>query len=193
VYDNTCNINRNAIGTNLTICGCASAISPPVVFPPPETPDACLATGSATSLRKRSLTFSQVIDPKVIESYQYTCHVVIKSLEVGQDGNPNQDCFNMMAKICHPNYLGNDDTRIQFCKASVDKMVKSMNPWWQKVRKECGQWPWEGTIGNPNSASCASANLELQKNAYYAEDDTITLLPAALTDSINRGLWAKLK
>jgi len=183
----------NAMKTNVNICGCAAQFCPPAVFPPPETPDSCLASGIATtSLQKRTQVFSQAIDPQVIGSYKYTCSVVSDSLQVDSIGNPNQDCLNMMAKICHPSYMGNDTARISGCKNSVNSMTRGMNPHWQNVRKACGQWKFtdDGTIGSVTSESCASANIALQKYAYYILDGTRTLVPSSLTDSINKGLWS---
>jgi len=159
-----------------------------VSFPPLGAPDECLASGPATSLLKRTQIFSAPIG-----SYKYTCNL-------DSNGNPYQDCLNTMAKICHPDFLGTNTTRITFCKDKVNSMVVSttqpMNRFWQNVRKECGQWKWtDGTIGNIDSTKCIDANLELQKNAYYVapnEDGTGTVkipVPSALTESISKGLW----
>jgi hypothetical protein len=164
--------------TNVTICGCASAISPPAVFPPPETPEACLATGSATSLRKRILTFSQVFG-----TYKFTCNV-------DSNLNPFQDCLNTMAQICNVTYIAGNPTRINDCKNGVDSMTGQMNIHWQNVRKACGQWPWYGTTGSVASTNCASASSALQQNAFYITSVGSINVPVSLTDSINRGLWS---
>jgi len=191
-YTGQCFTTVNVLNTpNVVICGCASAISPAAVFPPPETPKECLASGSATSMRKRTLSpgsdnFSWDYDFK-----RYTCHV-----DAG--GNPSQDCFNTMALACHPTYMGTNVDRIKFCKASVDTMFKpqdttkrAMNTYWQGVRKACGQWIWtDGTVGSVTSASCTSANLALQANAYYIVDGVAIKVPASVTTSINVQLWS---
>jgi len=168
----------NVMGTNVTICGCASATSPAAIFPPPETPDSCLATGSATSLQKRILTFAAEIG-----SYKYTCNLDFNN-------NPYQDCLNTMAKICHPVYMGNDTARISGCKSSVNSITGGMNSYWQDFRKACGQWSWNGAVGSVTSTSCTSANIALQNNAYYIVGGILTKVPASLTDSINKGLWS---
>jgi len=173
-----CSIAVYASGTSVVICGCSSGISSAAVFPLPDTSEECLASGSATSLRKRTPVFSSVIG-----SYQYTCNL-------DSNGNPYQNCLNTMAKICHPNYIGNNITRIDACKIGVNSMTLMMNPSWQNVRKACGQWSWNGMIGNVDSLSCTSANSALQANAFYVLPD-LTKVPvnASLTDSINIGLW----
>jgi hypothetical protein len=148
------------------------------VLPPPGTPDACLATGSfATTLQKRTLIFSKVIGP-----WTFSCHV---------DGNGNifQDCLNAMYKICF------DNTDIQYCKEKVDQMFRQMSSWWQDVRKQCGQWKWDETVGNVNSEACTNANILLQKNAYYVKYDLTgnrvnATVPSSLIDSINKGFWS---
>jgi len=168
----------NLFETNVMICGCASKLSPPVLFPPPETPDSCLATGSATSLQKRTLNFAAEIG-----SYKYTCNLDLNN-------NPYQDCLNTMAKICHPEYLGTNSTRISGCKNSVNSITGGMNSYWQDVRKACGQWSWNGAVGSVTSTSCTSANIALQNNAYYIVGGILTKVPASLTDSINKGLWS---
>jgi len=171
-------MTRNALDTSVTICGCVSATSPPAVFPPPGTPEACLATGPATSLRKRILAFSQVIG-----SYKFTCNV-------DSNLNPFQDCLNTMGQICNPTYIAGDTTRINDCKNGVNIMVRQMNSHWQLVRKECGQWPWYGTTGSVTSTNCASATQALQANAFYIAAGSKINVPASLIDSINRGLWS---
>jgi len=174
-----CNLNLYAVGTSVTICGCASQVAPAILFPPPETPRECLATGPATSLRKRILAFSQVIG-----SYKFTCNV-------DSNLNPFQDCLNMMGQICNPAYIAGNTTRINDCKNGVNSMVGQMNSHWQLVRQSCGQWPWYGTTGSLTSTNCASANKALQANAFYITSDGSKInVPSSLTDSINKGLWS---
>jgi len=174
-----CGVKLYAVGTSLTICGCVSATSPPVVFPPPGTPEACLATGTATSLQKRVLAFSQVIG-----SYKFTCNV-------DSNLNPFQDCLNTMAQICNSTYIAGNTIRINDCKNGVDSMVGQMSSHWILFRQSCGQWPWYGTTGSLTSTNCASANKALQANAFYITSDGSKInVPSSLTDSINKGLWS---
>ncbi len=167
-----------ALNTNVTICGCAVRGSPAVILPPSGTPDECLASGLATSLIKRTQIFSAPIG-----TYKYTCNL-------DSNNNPFQDCLNMMAKICHPSYMGNDTARISGCKSSVNSITGGMNSYWQDVRKACGQWSWNGAVGSVASTSCTSANIALQNNAYYIVGGILTKVPASLTTSINLGLWS---
>jgi len=174
-----CNVRFYAVGTSVTACGCVSATSPPAVYPPPGTPGACLATGPATSLRKRILAFSQVIG-----TYNFTCHS-------DSNGNPFQDCLNTMGQICNSTYIAGNTIRINDCKTKVNTMIEQMNSHWQLVRKSCGQWSWNGITGSVGSTDCASANTALQQNAFYIISDGSRIkVPASLTDSINRGLWS---
>jgi len=167
-------MNRVAVDTNVIICGCASAKSPAAVFPPPETPDECLATGPATSLQKRTQVFS-----RPIEDRQYTC-------DLDDNGNPYQDCLNTMAKICHPVYMGTDKTLISECKIGVEQMFGSMNIWWQNVRKACGQWKWtDGKIGNVDSTECLNANNQLKIHAFFER----VAVSSSFVDSVNIRLW----
>jgi len=122
-----CSTAVYASDTSVIICGCSSGISTPVLFPPSETSEECLATGSETSLRKRTQVFSAMMG-----YYKFTCHL-------DENNNPFQDCLNTMARICHPKYMGKDSTRIDACKDNVNSLTLKMNPWWQNVRKACGQ------------------------------------------------------
>jgi len=177
-----CGTSVGASNTNLTICGCGTQGSPAFVFPPPETPAVCLATGPASPLQKRVEVFSQNIG-----SYRYTCNV-------DANGNPFQDCLNTQAKICNTTDMGTDPTRLSDCKNGVDKMAQGMSTWWQAVRKECGQWAWNGFTGNVASSNCASANSKLAQNAYYIGlDGSRTYVTSALTDSVNIALWGNTK
>jgi len=178
-----CGTSVFALKTKITICGCATKGSPAVLFPPPGTPDACLATGPSSPLQKRVEIFSQNIG-----SFKYTCNVDVNR-------NPCQDCLNAQAKICNPTYMGTDPTRLSDCKNGVDKMALNMSTWWQAVRKECGQWPWiDGFTGNVASSNCASANSKLAQNAYYIGlDGSRTYVTSALTDSVNIALWGNTK
>jgi hypothetical protein len=74
-----------------------------------------------------------------------------------------------------------------------------MNIYWRTVRKACGQWSLDGTIGatgDITSSDCASANSALLKNAFYVApnaDGTGTVkipVSSALIESINIGLWS---
>jgi len=169
-------------GTKVTVCGCASKTSASTVWPPPDTTDECLATGPAPTLQKRVLAFSLVIG-----SYSYTCNV-------DGNGNPFQDCLNCQAKICHPNYMGTNTTLFSECKRGVDEISKALSTYWQAVRRECGQWAWNGFTGNVASSNCASANSKLAQNAYYiGSDGSRTYVSSSLTDSVNANLWGNTK
>jgi hypothetical protein len=97
----------------------------------------------------------------------------------------------MMAKICHPEYMGTNYTLIRDCKFAVNTMVRKMSPWWEKVRIACGPWPWhDGTIGSVTSSNCDDANLALQKNTYYSSRGIRVSIPSSLSDSIKLGLWS---
>lgn len=168
--------------TGVTICGCASSISPPPSFPPPETPDICLSTGSARSIVKRTIAFTTVIEP-----YKYTCNV-------DENLNPFADCLNTMSKVCNAAYIGSNMVKLNNCKDAVSNRTSQMNVYWQNVRKFCGQW--NGFTGVLTSNYCADANKELQKNSYYlAPDPDIpgnflrSYVTRALVNSVNDGLW----
>jgi len=176
-----CGTSVGASNTNLTICGCGTQGSPAFVFPPPETPAVCLATGPASPLQKRVEVFSQNIG-----SYRYTCNV-------DANGNPFQDCLNTQAKICNTTDMGTDPTRLSDCKNGVDKMALNMSTYWQAVRRECGQWAWTGFIGNKDSSNCAAANNNLIANAYYVTPIGRVYVTSALTNSVNVGLWGNTK
>jgi len=167
-------------GTGATICGCAAASNPPATFPPPGTPDACLATSyTGSTLSKRILAFSQVIG-----SFKYTCNT-------DSNKNPNANCLNTMAKICNPSDSSFDKTN---CQNGVNEMFGMMNTHWQAVRKECGQWKWtDQSIGNNASSNCASANANLIANAFYTRQDGVQVpVDSGITKSTNERLWSKV-
>ena len=159
------------------MCGCASSNSPAIKFPPAGTSDACLATGSASPLVKRTLTFSAVIG-----LYKYTCNM-------DDNQNPFQDCINTMGKLCNPTYMSGNSVRISECKNAVNSMTLGMNIFWQNVRRECGQWSWNGSTGAVTSHNCISANNQLENNAYYIADGTKIYVTSALTSTVNAGVW----
>lgn len=172
-------MNSVAQGSGLTLCGCASSVSPPLGMPPPGTSDACLATGLATPLVKRTLSFSIVIG-----SYKYTCNV-------DDNLNPFQDCLNTMGKLCDSTFISGNLTRINECKNAVNSMTTGMSIHWQNVRKACGQWSYNGVTGLTTSVPCADANKALQLNSYYVDPLTLgkIYVTSALTDSVNGRLW----
>ena len=165
--------------TGVTLCGCSSSRSPAFLFPDPSTPSACLSTGPATPLAKRTLVYSENIG-----TLRFTCHMDINK-------NPFQDCLNTMAAVCSPNYMGTNATLISNCKFAIDTMTAGLNTFWQKVRRECGQWAWNGFIGSFMSGSCATANTALQANGYYnLPDRTRVFVTSQLTNSVSVALWA---
>jgi len=181
-----CHTAFEATNTELIICGCRATVTPPTNdFPPPELPDACLASGtsSALTLEKRILTFSHV-DGR----YKYTCNTDEKK-------NPYADCLNTIAKICNSFASSFNKT---LCQTGVNDMVKQMSPWWQNVRRECGQWRWIDQFnGSYTSSRCATANSDLIANAYYTvwnPDELVydtVRVTSYLTNSIIQRLWSK--
>lgn len=96
--------------------------------------------------------------------------------------------------------MGTNSTRILRCKMEVDYRTSQMNVYWKDVRKACGQWPsdleqFKFPAGSVTSASCMSANIALQKNAYFLapNDDSTGFVkipvPSSVTESINKGIW----
>ena len=168
--------------TNIIICGCVSQSTVPSIFPPKGTPDACLSSGSALSLEKRAQVFSQTIG-----SYKYTCNT-------DANLNPYADCLNSMAKICNSSDTATFSKSL--CQNGVNQMFGNMSTYWQKVRKECGQWSWYGVTGNKDDPDCASANTALENNANYLVWNPQTYVYDrsnvffGLTDSIKVRLWS---
>jgi len=178
VFTPPCSAYLFLSGTPISICGCGSSFNPPSLFPPAGTPDSCLATGAASPLVKRALVFSTNIG-----TYKYTCNT-------DSNRNPFGDCLNTMAKICNTVYISGNSTRISQCKDGVNSMTSQMNNFWQNVRKECGQWSYNGFTGSVKSINCYSANQALHKNAFYlAADNTRIMVDSSVTNSINSGLW----
>ena len=169
-------IIRYASGTNITICGCATSGSPVVLFPPAGTSLACLS--SATPLTKRAQVFSQNIG-----DWKFTCNN-------DELGNPYQDCLNAQRAFCDPTYISGNLTRINACKYAVDTMTRGLSSLWQTVRKNCGQWSFDGRIGSVNSQNCINANDALKTNAYYIlPDGTRQYVDDPFIGSVNTGLW----
>jgi len=167
--------------TGVTICGCAAASTPPATFPPPGTPDACLATGPALTLSKRILAFSQAIG-----SFKYTCNT-------DSYNNPYADCLNSMAKICNTTDSWTLEKKAN-CHTGVNMMFGNMSIHWQRVRKQCGQWPFtlNGiTYPADTSDNCNSANSNLIANAIYILKDGVQVrVTSGLTESIKVQLWS---
>ena len=70
-------------------------------------------------------------------------------------------------------------------------MARQMNNYWQNVRKECGQWSWDGYLGNKDHPNCANANTELQTYAYFVlPDGRQANVTRQLTNSVSSGLWS---
>jgi len=179
-YRPPCGIaESNVANTQVVICGCASSSNLPSIFAPPSIPAECLATGPAPSLRKRAAVFSLALG-----EYLYTCNKDAKS-------NPYGDCLNSMAAICNSEYMGTDPERLTTCRKAVDRINQQLNPDWQKVRRECGQWKWtDGFTGSNTSVACINANKDLQQKAYYLDSfGNQIFVSAALTNSVNFGLW----
>jgi hypothetical protein len=73
-------------------------------------------------------------------------------------------------------------------------MFGNMSTLWQNVRKECGQWSWNGypaSITAVSSFSCASANSNLIANASYTRQDGVQVpVDLGITESIKVRLWS---
>ena len=165
--------------TSVTLCGCSSTFSPAFIFPSPSTPGECLSSypsplPSTSIIRTR---FSYEID-----TLNFNCTLDFFN-------NPRQDCFNTLAYICNPTYLGTDPNRIANCKSSVDS-VFNLTPQWEAVRRECGQWPYAGYTGNLSSSNCEAANAALTEYANQWRDGPFrSYFTFQLTESLSLGLW----
>ena len=165
--------------TSVTMCGCSSSKSPAYIFPSPTLPTECLSSGLASS----SSPFQQPIYSQTFGALKYTCVMDSKK-------QPNQDCMNTLAHICNPAYLGTDQYRIANCKNAVDTIFTKLNPLWQAVRRECGQWPYAGYTGDSSSEKCASANAQLRANVFYSQDAIfLGSFTSQFTESLRLGLW----
>jgi hypothetical protein len=146
--------------------------------------DTCSSPSTGSSLKKRTLVFSQEIG-----GYRYICNV-------DTNKNPFADCTNSIAKICNttdPTW-SSDSTKKDNCRNVVNTMFGQMNTYWQAVRRECGRWPFiQNDIsytGSPSSSTCATANTDLIEKAFYVlTDGTITSVHKGLPDSLMRQLW----
>ena len=162
-------------------CGCASTVTPAVLFPPAGTSLACLSTGPATPLAKRIQIFSQNIG-----DFKFTCNNDAL-------GNPYQDCLNAQAALCNPSYISRNSTRITECKNAVDTITKGLSTLWKNVRKNCGKWSFDGRIGSVTSSNCNNANNALKANAYYIlPDGNKQYLDTAFINSVKAGLWENI-
>jgi len=173
--------------TGVIICGCVAAFTPPTLFPPAGTPAACLAYASALTLAKRTEIFSLTL-----AGYKFACHV-------DTNKNPYADCTNSMAALCNTSdpTWSSDAVKRGRCRTAVNDMYGNMNPWWQAVRKNCGQWPFilNGitSTGVYPSSACTTANDNLIRNAVYNRLDGSTVkIDSSFTNSQNAGLWNKV-
>jgi len=175
--------------TTVIICGCAAAFTPPTIFPPNGTHPDCLASGSALTLAKRTQASGQVIAE--VGGYKYTCHVdSVKK-------NPFADCTNSMAFLCNTSDTtwNSDGAKRERCRTAVNQMYGQMNSHWQEVRRDCGQWSWNGSPAistAASSSSCATANNNLISNAFYNTPTGKVYLNSGFTKSQNDGLWSKV-
>ena len=168
-----------ADGTDIVLCGCSSSTSPAIRFPAYNTPLSCLQSTTASSLVRRTLVFSSEIGTLI-----FTCTIVNDQFK-----NPHQDCINTMTAFCNPTYIGNDATRRTTCRTAVDDMVKGMGPLWNDVRRECGQWPFNG-VRSTSPEACVTANNNLMRDSYYVgTDGTRIYVGRPLIDSLNQFLW----
>jgi len=166
--------------TNITLCGCASSINDPAVFPPIGTPRSCVATGPASPLAKRALVFST----NLAES-RFTCNTDSDDINVA---NPYQDCMGAIFNFCNTTHIANNLDRINYCKNTVDSIFSKLSLFWRTYRRECGQWPFQGVRG---SGKCTDSTATLKLSAIYIEKDgTTQRLGDGLFRSIQQGLWS---
>jgi hypothetical protein len=76
------------------------------------------------------------------------------------------------------------------CRSMVDQVFSKMNSLWINVRRECGQWPYNGYKGSgANSEKCNAAISELRVHAsYIAFDGSSVAISQAFTKSISEGI-----
>ena len=95
-----------------------------------------------------------------------------------------------MAFFCNRTYLGTDAGRISTCRNAVDTISSELSSFWQRVRRDCGQWSYGGIRGDFSSAACQSANAALRANAYYVvPEGGREPVTSQLTESVRFGLW----
>lgn len=177
-------INSFRVATNskITLCGCASEISPAYLFPPPNTDRECLKSKSTSTPVKRSIALAETIN-----SIKFTCNLDLNK-------NPFQDCLNAIGAFCDTNYIGSDSAKLDKCKYVVDKVIDKLSDYWKNVRRNCGKWSWYGTTGSYPSDNCKISNIELQKNVYYINSvGTKVYVGPQLAESINIGLWENIQ
>jgi len=188
-----CGLEVYSSETGVVICGCASKKSPPSSYPADNTPESCLASemhNETSSLVKRSQVFSQSFGSR---KYMFTCNLETGTL------NPFQDCLNTIVRVCSPTYTNYRSEGIQICKDAVDALSSTMNPLWQAVRKDCGQWQWKDSYKVLSLGSCDKSFAVLLKNAYYIFPDPITgrlqklTLSKEFAQSVKAGLWDRIK
>jgi hypothetical protein len=68
-------------------------------------------------------------------------------------------------------------------------MTRGLSPLWQNVRKNCGQWSFDGRIGSVSSTDCLNANEALKTAYYILPDGSKQYVDAPFIDSVNAGLW----
>jgi len=170
-----CNMSVVAYGSSITICGCVCSSTPAFIFPPPETPLACLATGPASPLVKRASVFTTPFN-----GYQLTCNV-------DEAKNPYQNCMNTLVVLCNSTYIIGNSARITTCKTSIDQIFFQLNSTtWQPLPLACA--PWKN--GLPASSACTNANNVLIASAYYVTSFGNVSITSALTESIKQNLWS---
>ncbi len=174
--------------TSVIVCGHGAAATVAASFPPPNTPEACLATTTTGStLAKRNQVYSLQIGAR-----RFTCNTDVNK-------NPFADCLNAMARICNstdPTWSLSLTNKTR-CQNGVNEMFGNMSNYWQNVRKGCGQWKWTDqsqSIGNNASESCTWSNTNLTSFGKYkvlnADGNWETIsVTAGVTDSIMKRLW----
>ena len=162
------------------MCGCSSSKSPAFIYPPESTPAECLSSRPASRLVKRTLAFSQNVG-----TLPFTCNT-------DTNQNPFQDCLNSMNFFCHRTYI-NTTERVIYCRYVVDTITNALNRHWKEVRKQCGQWSYDGVKGDFRSERCLNANTALRGNAtYFLTDGSTAPVTFNLTETVRLGLWSNM-
>jgi len=175
-------ISVYALDTNITaICGSASSISSPTMYPFIGATLECLSSETPTALVKRAMVFSTALN-----GYPFSCNII------DGVGNPYADCANLMTAFCMPDQVTTTAGKDK-CRSMVDQTFSKMNSLWIDVRKECGQWPYYGYRGSgANSEKCNQTISNLRLGAsYVAFDGSQVPISQAFTESMREGLWKR--
>ena len=121
-----------------------------------------------------------------LSGFRFSCNTIDLT------GNPYADCANLMTAFCMPAQVTTTAEKIQ-CRSVVDQVFSGLNLLWKNVRRECGQWPYDGYKGSgANSETCNKTISDLRAGAYYiAFDGSQVPISQAFTESMREGLWRR--